>query len=98
MMIHNRLVAMKLDTDKWTSVLEPVLSKCNPSKHESAEMKPIDGNKESNNLLIWWNLHNKAKKETLYPKIKQGDEVRGMIKKQHLENIQTISGLMKSIK
>ena len=31
MMIHNRLVAMKLDTDKWTSVLEPVLAKYNVS-------------------------------------------------------------------
>ena len=45
MMIHNRLVAIKLDTDTWTSVLEPVLSKYNLSKHESAEMKPIDGKK-----------------------------------------------------
>ena len=42
MMIHNRLVGMKLDTDKWTSVLESVLSKCNLSKDESTDMKPID--------------------------------------------------------
>ena len=45
MMIHNRLVGMKLDTDRWTSVLEPVLVKYNLSKHESIEMKPIDGKK-----------------------------------------------------
>ena len=76
MMIHNRLKAMKLDTDKWISVLEPVLAKYNLTKHESAEMKPIDGKKQSNKLLMWWNLHNKAKKERLYPEIKQGDEVR----------------------
>ena len=46
MMIHNRLVAMKLDTDRWTSVLEPVSAQCNLSKHESTEMKPIEGNTE----------------------------------------------------
>ena len=79
MMIHNRLNAMRLDTDKWTSVLGPVFAKYNLTKHESAEMKPIDGKKEANRLLIWWNLHNKAKKERLYPQIKQGDEVRVMI-------------------
>ena len=79
MMIHNRLVAMKLDTDKWTSVLEPVLAKYNLSKHESIEMKPVDG-KKINKSLRWWNLHNKAKKERLYLEIKQGDEVRVMIK------------------
>ena len=45
MMINNRLVAMRLDTDKWTSVLEPILAKYNLSKHESIEMKPIDGKK-----------------------------------------------------
>jgi hypothetical protein len=36
--------------------------------------------KESNNLLMWWNLHNEDKKERLYAQIKQGDEVRVMIK------------------
>ena len=43
-------------------------------------MRPIDGKKETNELLIWWNLHNKAKKERLYAEIKQGDEVRVTIK------------------
>ena len=81
MMIHNRLVTTNLDKDKWTSILAPVLSKYNLSKHDSTEMKPIDGKKEYNKLLIWWNLHNKAKRERLYPEIKQGDEVRVMIKK-----------------
>ena len=80
MVIHNRLVAMKLDTDKWTSVFEPVLSKYNISKHESIEMKLVDGNKESSKLLIWWNLHNEANQERLYPESKQGDEVRVTIK------------------
>ena len=52
MMIHNRFVGMKLDTDKWTSVLESVLSKYNLSKHEIFDMKPIDGKKESIKLRI----------------------------------------------
>ena len=59
-------------------------------KHESTELKPIDGKKESNKLSIWWNLHNKAKKERLYPEIKQGDEVRVMINnttfRKHTDN------------
>jgi len=61
-------------------------------------MKPIDGKREANKLLMWWKLHNKAKKERMYPEIKQGDEVRVMIKKQHLEDRLIISGLMKNIK
>ena len=80
MMIHNRLKAMNSNTDKWTSVLEPVLAKYNLTKHESTEMKPIDGKKEANKLLIWWNLNSKAKKERMYPQIKKDDEVRVMIK------------------
>ena len=74
MMIHNRLVGMKLDTYKITSVLESVLSKCSLSKHESTEMKPIDVKKEFNKSLICWNLHNKAKEERLYFEVKQGDQ------------------------
>ena len=66
MVMHNRSVAMKLDTDKWTSVLESGLSKYNLSQHKNTEMKPTDGKKEANRLLIWWNLHNKAKKERMY--------------------------------
>ena len=76
---------------------KPVLAKHNLSKHESTEMKPIDRKKESNELLIWWSLHNKAKKERRYPESKQGDEVRVMIQKQHLENRQIIGGLIKHI-
>lgn len=80
-MIHDRLVGMKLDKDKWTTVLEPVLAKYNLTKHESTEMRPIDGKKDSNKLLIWWNLHSKAKKARRYPELKVGNEVRVMIKK-----------------
>lgn len=80
-MIHDRLVGMNLDQDKWTTVLNPVLSKYNLTKHETTDMKPIDGKKDVNRLIIWWNLHNKAKKERRYPALQTGDEVRVMIKK-----------------
>ena len=61
-MIHTRLAGMKLSKDKRVDVLNPVLSKYKLTKHETTQMKPIDGKKESNKLLIWWNLHSKERK------------------------------------
>ena len=52
MTIQNRLVGMKIDTDRWASVLESVLSKYNLGKHISTDMKLIDGKTESNKLLM----------------------------------------------
>ena len=80
-MIHTRLAGMKLDKDKWVDVLDAVLTKYNLTKHETTEMKPVDAKKDSNKFAVWWNLHNKAKKERKYPNLKVGDIVRTMIKK-----------------
>lgn len=80
-MIHTRLEGMKLDKDKWVDVLDAVLTKYNLTKHETTEMKPVDAKKESNKFLVWWNLHNKARKDRKYEPLKVGDTVRTMIKK-----------------
>ena len=80
-MIHTRLAGMKLDKDKWVDVLGAVLTKYNLTKHETTEMKPVDAKKDSNKFVVWWNVHNKAKKERTYPNLKVGDIVRTMIKK-----------------
>ena len=57
------------------------MTKYNLTKHETTEMKPVDAKKESNKFLVWWNLHNKARKDRKYEPLKVGDTVRTMIKK-----------------
>ena len=44
-------------------------------------MRPIDGRKESNKWLIWWNFYSEANKARRYPGIEMGDKVRVMLEK-----------------
>ena len=49
-------------------------------------MKPNEARKESNKLMVSFNLWSNAKRNRRYPEIKVGDEVRVMIKKYSKTN------------
>ena len=79
--IQTRLDAMGLDRDNWVSQLEPIINKYNNTEHSTIHMKPNEARKESNKLMVSFNLWSNAKRNRRYPEIKVGDEVRVMIKK-----------------
>ena len=79
--IQTRLDAMDLDRDNWVSQLEPIINKYNNTEHSTIHMKPNEARKESNKLMVSFNLWSNAKRNRRYPEIKVGDEVRVMIKK-----------------
>ena len=79
--IQRRLDAMGLDRDEWITQLEPIINKYNNTEHTTIKMKPTDARKESNRLMVSFNLWNNAKRNRKYPDLKVGDEVRVMIKK-----------------
>ena len=72
---------MGLDTDKWTSQLESVVSKYNNTVHCIIKVTPNDARKDSNKLTASFNIWAKSKKDRVYPELKVGDEVRVMLTK-----------------
>ena len=71
-----RLDAMNLDRFKWVDLLKPIIDKYNNTVHASIEMSPNDAKKPGNQLMVSYNIWNKAKRDRQYPKISVGDDVR----------------------
>ena len=66
---------MGLDRDKWITQLEPIINKYNNTEHTTIKMKPTDARKETNKLMVSYNLWNNAKRDRKYPELKVGDDV-----------------------
>ena len=76
---HNtmlRLDAMNLDRFKWVDQVKPIIDKYNNTIHASIEMSPNDAKKPGNQLMVSYNIWNKAKRTRQYPDLKVGDDVR----------------------
>ena len=69
---HNtmlRLDAMNLDRFKWVDQLKPIIDKYNNTIHNTIEMSPNQAKKPGNQLVVSYNIWNKAKRNRQYPEI-----------------------------
>ena len=73
---------MGLSRDQWLEQLHPILNKYNNTIHSTIKMTPNDATKKGNQLLVSFNILNKAKRNRSYEELKVGDNVRTMIKKE----------------
>ena len=76
---HNtmlRLDAMNLVRFKWVDQLKPIIDKYNNTIHTTIELTPNQANKQGNQLMVSYNIWNKAKRNRQYPDLKVGDDVR----------------------
>ena len=71
-----RLDAMNLDRFKWVDLLKPIIDKYNNTIHDTIEMSPNQAKKPGNQLMVFYNIWNKAKRNRQYPQIALGDDVR----------------------
>ena len=76
---HNtmlRLDAMNLDRFKWVDQTKPIIDKYNNTIHNSIEMSPNHAKKPGNQLMVFHNIWNKAKRDRQYPELSLGGDVR----------------------
>ena len=72
---------MGLGRDKCTNQMEAVVNKYNNTAHSTIKMSPNDARKEGNELATSFNIWAQSEKDRVYPELKVGDEVRGMLTK-----------------
>ena len=56
--------------------LKPITDKYNNTIHNTIEMSPNQAKKPGNQLMVSYNIWNKAKRNRQYPDLKVGDDVR----------------------
>jgi hypothetical protein len=73
---------MDIPRDKWVEQLDAVVNKYNNTNHRTIDMTPNEAKKSGNQMMVSFNLWNKAKRSRTYPDLKKDDEVRVMNKKK----------------
>ena len=71
-----RLDAVNLDKLKRVDQVKPIIDKHNNTIHTTIEMSPSQAKKSGNQLMVSYNIWNKAKRNRQYPDLKVGDDVR----------------------
>ena len=66
----------------WISMLTPALNRYNSTKHSTTKMPPKQAHKDENNTLVRINLTLRENNRRKYPEIKEGDNVRYVLKKK----------------
>ena len=79
--IQIRLNALDLSRDKWVDHLKYIVDKHNNSYHSIIKMTPKEATKKTNELLVAFNIREKAKYDRKYPKLSVNDNVRVLLKK-----------------
>ncbi len=79
-MLHDRVKHHKVD---WVDIVDGILNKYNSTHHSSIDLTPNEAHDDKNSLRGKTSLTLKAKYKKKYPTIKEGDDVRILVKPRH---------------
>ena len=78
-----RLEALDEGIDKWHTHINEVVNKYNNTEQTTIKMTPTEAKKKGNEMMVRYNIYNKAKTDRKYPELKVGDKVRALLRKDN---------------